>query len=202
MSFKINKRNIISLTCFLLSVVLFLYVIYCNRSESQVKIHNTLLDKIQVEIAENKFNDNPTTENLFVLCTNLLHTKELDMIKKYYPILLETENINDAMSSYLAYNNEPYANVESFYNTMLSCYLIAEGVSDDCNPVEMAKFLKMQQGYSFIEVVHIGMLVYFKDNTTDLKIFLENLDKCNSYVDDYQKEEILLIQKRYGDRTD
>ncbi len=184
--------------CFLLSLVLFLYVIYCNRSESEIKIHNTLLDKIQVKIAENKYIDNPTTENLFVLCTNLLHTNEFDMIKQYYPVLLTIENIDDSMSSYLAYNNEQYTNVEMFYNTLLSCYLIAEGTSNDCDPVELAKYLKMQRGYSFIEVVHISMLVYFKDNPTDLKVFLENLDKCNVYVDDYHKEEILLIQKRYS----
>lgn len=197
-----NKRKkFINVSFFLISLTLFIYVIYCNRSESEMKIHNTLLDKVQVKVAEDKYKDNPTTENLFILCSNLLHTKELDMIKQYYPVLLTTENIKDSMSYYLSNNNETYDNVEGFYNTILSCYIIAEGISNDCNPVEMAEYFKMQQGYSFIEVVHVSMLVYFKDNPTELKVFLENLENCNAYVDDYHKEEISLIRNRYRDKT-
>ena len=197
---NMNKRtkNIISVVIFLIGLSMFLYVMYCHFSKEETKIHNTLIDKVSIIIAEDKYIDEPTTENLFGLCGNLLHTEEIEKIRQYYPVFLSTDNIIDSISIFCSEEQKDYNYPEQYYNLFLSYYLIAEGVSDDCDVIKMSQFIKMQQGYSLIEVVHINMLVYFKEKPSELETFLDNLGKCNEYVEDeYQKRVITMIQERY-----
>ena len=197
---KMNKRtkNIISVVIFLVGLSMFLYVMYCHFSKEETKIHNTLIDKVSIMIAEDKYKQNPTSENLFGLCSSMLHTEEIDKIRKYYPMFLTMDNVTEVITEFCSEEQKDYNYPEQYYNLFLSYYLIAEGVSDDCDVIKMSQFIKMQQGYSLIEVVHINMLVYFKGKPAELEMFLSNLEKCNDYVDDeYHKEVIELILESY-----
>ena len=143
------------------------------------------------------------TQELFYYCGELFSTENFAEIKYYYPRFFDSPDCMSVLDDFIKTYDEDVEQIknisatEEYFYMLLSNYVIAELMTDDCNYKKVTNYLNnIDNEHEFSEVLtHIG-LKYSMNNPEKLKILLDKSETCLSFLEN-NGEKILLEAQGY-----
>lgn len=184
-----KKKNtllaIITVVFFSLSIILSIFN-YAIKTGSD----NAIIQKIILQSTEIKYNSNPNIENLYALCDNLQLSKKYEKIIKYYPELLESQEL----SNYLEYICGDVKAQNDCYDLFLINYLISKTMIDDFDAKLFVEDMRKHKSNEFYNRMYLYAILQFDKDTESLALFNSKLDMVLEYLTDDEKIVILTMQ--------
>ena len=150
---------------------------------------------VLLQATEIKYNSNPTIENLYALCDNLQLSKEYEKIIKYYPQLLESQEL----SAYIENVCGDIKTQNQCYDLFLINYLISETMMDNFDAELFVVNLRKHKSEEFYNKMLIYAILQFDKDTESLYLFNSKLDIITEYLTDDEKVFILTMQSNIYD---
>ena len=151
---------------------------------------NAIVKKSILKATEIKYNVKPNIENLYSLCDNLQLSKEYEKVIKYYPQLLESQELPD----YLEYICGEVKTQNECYDLFLINYLISETMTGDFDAKLFVGNMRKHKSDEFYNKMYLYAILQFDKDPKGLSLFNSKLDMAIDYLTDDEKVVILIMQ--------